>query len=162
MHRHTCELSLAGRLLLWNWRHALRAQRRRQDLPHFVLYTLTQLPQGERIAHTAETLFAHWTLGARRPLHLGCPDARELTRDESTLIEALIAAHFGFEDDTRLLLAELQHAGGLRQTARACVNLAQLLRELDLAISDRTTAFVFRERVPTVTTAVRYTTSRRT
>jgi len=143
MHRHTCELSLAGRLLLWSWRHAVRAQRRRQDLPHFVLYTLAQLPQGERVAARAESLFAHWVLGASRSLLLACPDEVRLSRDEGILIEALIAAHFGFEDEVRLLLAEQQHGGGLRRTTRACLELARLIRDLDLSISIRTSAFVF-------------------
>lgn len=143
MHRQTCELSLAGRLLLWSWRHAARAHCRREDLPHFVLHTLAQLPQGDRIAAVAESLFAHWTMGARRPLHMGCPDEPKLTRDEGTLIEALIAAHFGFEDEIRMLLAELQHGGGLRRTTRGCLELARLLGDLELSISRRRTAFAF-------------------
>lgn len=143
MHRQTCELFLAGRLLLWSWRHAARAQRRRQDLPHFVLYTLAQLPQGEGVATRAESLFAHWVMGARRPLLLACPDSGGLSADEGVLIEALIAAHFRFEDDVRLLLAEQQHGGGLRRTTRACLELAQFMRDLDLSISSRTEAFVF-------------------
>ncbi len=146
MHQHTCELALAGRLLLWSWRHAVRAQRRREDLPHFVLYTLIQLPKGERVAAAAETLFAHWAMSARRPLHMSCPDARTLTRDESTFFEALTAAHFDFKDDVRLLLAELQHGGGLRRTSRACLELAALLRESDLPLSGRTKAFDFKPR----------------
>lgn len=143
MHQHTCELSLAGRLLIWSWRHAARAQKRRRDLPPFVLRTLAQLPQGECISVRAESLFAHWVMGTRRPLLLACPDAGRLSGDEGNLIEALIAAHFGFEDDVRLLLAEQQHGGGLRRTTRACLELAKLLRDLALPISDRTTAFVF-------------------
>lgn len=135
MHQLTCDLELTGRLLLWTLRHGCRALRQRRDLPNFVRHTLTQLPAGVRLLDRSEILLAQLTLGASRPLKLACPESPLLTRDENDVIMALIAAQLGLKSDARLLLAGLQHAGGLRRTQRACFKLAATLEQADLPLS---------------------------
>ncbi len=135
MHRHTCDLELTGRLLLWTLRHGSRALRQRRDLPHFVRHTLTQLPAGIRLLDLGEHLLAQLTLGASRPLKFACPESRSLTCDENALIMALVAAQLGLTSDVRLLLADLQHGGGLRRAQRACLALAATLEQYDLPLS---------------------------
>ena len=135
MHRHTCELELTGRLLLWTLRHGSRGLRQRRDLPNFLCHTLAQLPAGIHLLDLSETLLAHLTLGACRPLTFAFPESQTLTQDENDIIMALIAAQLGLESEARLLLANLQHAGGLRRTQRACLALAELLEQHDLALS---------------------------
>jgi len=135
MHRHTSELELTGRLLLWALRHGSRALRQRRDMPNFVRHTLTQLPAGARLLDLSDSLLAHLTLGASRLLHFGCPESPALTHDENDLIMALIAAQLGLTSEARLLLAGFQHAGGLRRTQRACFALASSLGKHDLPLS---------------------------
>ncbi|MCC5885929.1 MAG: hypothetical protein JJT88_05790 [Gammaproteobacteria bacterium] len=135
MHQNTCELELTGRLLLWTLRHGSRALRQRRDLPNFVRHTLSQLPAGMHLLDLSENLLAQLTLGACRALQFAGPESHTLNRDENQIIMALIAAQLGLKSDVRLLLADLQHSGGLRRTQRACFALATILDHHDLPLS---------------------------
>lgn len=143
MLRHTSELELAGRLLLWSLRHGLRCLRRRQALPRFVAHTLCQLSGDERLLNFTEDLLAHLVLGARHPLHLACPECPWLTQDEQHVVMALIAAQIGLESDIRHLLADLQHAGGLDRSAAACSRVAAQLSANELVMAPILNAGIF-------------------
>jgi hypothetical protein len=134
MPRSTAQLALTGRLIIWASRHWSRTRRQGRDLPGFVLHTLDQLPDGPAIRAALEALFAQLALGARRPLALAAPEDGGLTRDELTLLSALMAARLGFADEVRLLLMEHQHRCGLRSSTETAFGLGSLLRRADLRL----------------------------
>jgi len=134
MPTHTHDLDLAGRLLIWSLRHWLRARMRQDELPHFVLRTLAQLPTGAHITDASEALFAHLLLGAKRPLRLAAPETARLTRDEADLVWALVACQRSLGDEAPALLAAHQHRSGLRTSARALARLASLFTAQGLSL----------------------------
>lgn len=132
---HTQQLHLPGRLVLWALRHWCRAARVQRDLPRFVRATLTKLPDGDQLELQVALLFAQLSLGARRPIWLRAPESQRLSRDESALMGALIAARMGLVGEVRLSLAELQQATGLRIASGVIKQLGHTMACANLSVA---------------------------